>query len=382
MAKGKNDTVARKTFRTSRLAEFASIPELEKATGQPVENWPLVVFKELADNAADEAEEAGVAPVIDIIVEANSITVADQGRGIKAAVVKALTDYSTKTSSRAAVVSPSRGQQGNALQSIIAMGRALDPNADASVVIESQGLAHTIRFTIDPVRQTPVVHRDTAPSAVKIGTRVTVRWPNSPRSSIARVEGGFFSLAEAYGWLNPHLTLSVDWQVGDEPRQWNWEATDSDWSKWRPSQPSSAHWYDIERLSQHMAAEIADAEDSRKPCMSVRDFIRQFRGLSGTAKINAICVELQVEERETLAEFYPTVLSAARLLAAMRKASRPSKPKDLGVIGEAHLGIASSTTAAILTASNTASARSSLAACLTWSRSHSAIDPTARTGAT
>ena len=105
MAKAKqNDTVARKAFRTSRLAEFASIAELEKPTGQPVENWPLVVVKELADNALDEAEEAGVAPVIEIVVEADAITVADHGRGIKPAVVKALTDYSTKTSSRAAVV--------------------------------------------------------------------------------------------------------------------------------------------------------------------------------------------------------------------------------------------------------------------------------------
>jgi DNA topoisomerase VI subunit B len=194
-----SDTVARKTFSVSRLAEFASIPELIKATGQPVENWALVVVKELADNAADEAEEAGVLPVIEITVEADAITVSDQGRGIKPAVVKALVDYATKTSSRAAVVAPSRGQQGNALQSIIAMGHALAPSADSAVVIESQGVAHTIRFTIDPVRQTPVINRDAAPSAVKIGARVTVQWPDSPRSSIAAAKDGFFSLAEAYG---------------------------------------------------------------------------------------------------------------------------------------------------------------------------------------
>jgi hypothetical protein len=138
----RSDTVARKAFRTSRLAEFASIDELTKATGQPVENWPLVIVKELADNAADEAEEAGVAPVIEIEIADNAITVSDHGRGIKPAMVKALVDYATKTSSRAAVVAPSRGQQGNALQSIIAMGHALDPSADTAVLIESQGVAH------------------------------------------------------------------------------------------------------------------------------------------------------------------------------------------------------------------------------------------------
>jgi hypothetical protein len=153
---------------------------------------------------------------------------------------------------------------------------------------------------------------------------------------IAAVEGSFFSLAEAYGWLNPHLTISVDWQAGEQ-RLWDWQATDPDWTKWRPSQPSSAHWYDAVRLSQHMAAEIAFAEDRRKPCISVRDFIGQFRGLSGTAKQNAISAEIGVAERETLAEFYRRPLAAARLLTAMRARSNPVKPRDLGLIGESHV---------------------------------------------
>lgn len=107
----------------------------------------LAVVEELTDNALDEAEETAVAPVIQIVVEANSISVADQGRGIEPTVIGALVDYSIKTSSRAAIVSPSRGQQGNALQSITAMGHALAPGDDeAAVVIESQGEAHTIRL--------------------------------------------------------------------------------------------------------------------------------------------------------------------------------------------------------------------------------------------
>jgi hypothetical protein len=216
------------------------------------------------------------------------------------------------------------------------MGHALAPSADSAVVIESQGVAHTIRFTIDPVRQTPVINRDAAPSAVKIGARVTVQWPDSPRSSIAAAKDGFFSLAEAYGWLNPHLTINVDWRANGQ-RHWEWQATDPDWTKWRPSQPSSAHWYDVERLSRHVAAEIAFAEDRRKPCMSVRDFIGQFRGLSGTAKQNAICTEIGVAERETLAEFYRDRLAPARLLTAMRARSNPVKPRDLGLVGESHV---------------------------------------------
>jgi hypothetical protein len=113
------------------------------------------------------------------------------------------------------VVAPTRGQQGNALHSIIAMGFLLANGGDAGeTVIESHGKAHTLRFAIDPVRRTPVVTHDTAPSEVRTGTRVTVRWPDQAREIITNVEDTFFSLVEAYAWLNPHLALDVKWNTG------------------------------------------------------------------------------------------------------------------------------------------------------------------------
>ena len=74
------DTFERKTFTTSRLAEFVSESELVKQIGHPVADWPLVILKEAVDNALDEAEEAGVPPVIEISVEPGSITISDRGR--------------------------------------------------------------------------------------------------------------------------------------------------------------------------------------------------------------------------------------------------------------------------------------------------------------
>ena len=109
------DTFERKTFTISRLAEFVSESELVKQIGHPVADWPLVILKEAVDNAHDEAEEAGVPPVIEIAVEPGSITIGDRGRGIPAETVEKLIDYSARTSSRAAYASPTRGAQGNAL---------------------------------------------------------------------------------------------------------------------------------------------------------------------------------------------------------------------------------------------------------------------------
>ena len=287
--KSKN-TFERKTFRTSRLADFATVAELIRQTGHAVENWPHVIVKELVDNALDAAEEAGPARSIEIVVTDNSITVADRGPGIAPAVVASLVDYTFKTSSNAAYATPSRGQQGNALQSIIPMGFALanagdarghEDAVDAAVTIESRNVAHLIIYSVDPVRETPVISHIKERSAVKSGTCVTVRWPERARSLIVGAEGGFLSLASTYILLNPHLTISAGWQ---DSRRFNRQATNPGWKKWRPSQPTSAHWYDDERLKRLMAATIADAADRRVACPSVRDFIGQFRGLSGTAK--------------------------------------------------------------------------------------------------
>jgi DNA topoisomerase VI subunit B len=148
--------LVRKTFTVSRLAEFASQSELIKQTGHDVEDWPLVVAKEVIDNALDEAEEAGTAPAIEVVADTNSIVVADNGRGMPEETITSIADYATRTSSRAAYVSPTRGAQGNALQSILPMGFALD-GEKGETIIESRGIAHCILYSVNPVRQTPRV---------------------------------------------------------------------------------------------------------------------------------------------------------------------------------------------------------------------------------
>ena len=116
----------RQVFRTSRLLEFCSQKELVLQTGHPVEQWPLVILKELMDNALDACEEAGVAPDIKIEVRDGSITITDNGPGILSSTVKSLLDFGVRVSSREAYVSPTRGAQGNALKTLVAMPFALD----------------------------------------------------------------------------------------------------------------------------------------------------------------------------------------------------------------------------------------------------------------
>ena len=69
-AKARGHVLNRQVFTTSRLSEFCSQKELVSQTGHPVEQWQLVVLKELVDNALDACEKAGIAPEIKVVVKA------------------------------------------------------------------------------------------------------------------------------------------------------------------------------------------------------------------------------------------------------------------------------------------------------------------------
>ncbi len=171
----------RETFRTSRLLDFFSIKELVAQTGHDVSDWPLVILKELIDNALDAAEEAHIAPVITVTVNERGIRVTDNGPGIPADIIKGVLDYTVRVSSREAYVSPTRGAQGNALKTIVGMPFALDPRIGIVLEIEANGVRHIISVTVDHIRQEPVIEHRQEPSERKNGTSVLVRWPVSPK---------------------------------------------------------------------------------------------------------------------------------------------------------------------------------------------------------
>jgi DNA topoisomerase VI subunit B len=332
--------LVRTVFTTSRLVEFCTEKELVNQTGHPVEEWPLVILKETVDNALDACEEAGVAPVVNIFVGNSGIEVTDNGPGIAADTIGKILDFEKRTSSREAYVSPTRGAQGNALKTIVAMPFALDNDVGETVVIESREAKHTIVFSTDPVRQEPRVYRTCEASNVKIGSRITVAWPVSASEILDGAWTRFLQNVRNYCCSNPHLTLTLTWDRGEEEEavKFSIAATDPNWRKWTPSDPTSPHWYDEGRLGRLMAAYVAHAEDNELPQRTLREFVSEFRGLSGSLKARDIC-EAVGGTRQTLAGFFGDGnrdrISA--LAAAMREASRPIKPRDLGLVGHDHI---------------------------------------------
>jgi DNA topoisomerase VI subunit B len=327
-------TLQRTAFSTSVLLDFCSRRELVAQTGHEPHDWPLVALKELADNALDAAEEAGIVPEIAVRVDETGIMVQDNGPGLPPEVVGRVLDFSTRTSSRAAYISPSRGQQGNALKTLAAMPFVLDGQSGV-VEIEAHGVRHTITFAVDQIRQKPVIDHRQEEVFIKSGTRVTVRWPLSSSSILKSAEDRFLQIADAYTWLNPHLTLTVDW-FGQSRIV---EATTPSWPKWRPCDPTSSHWYESDHLERLVAGYIGHDEDAGRERM-VREFVSEFRGLSGSAK------QKKVLETTGLGRASLSTLRTGdglntglirKLLAAMRENSAPVKPLQLGVIGKDHL---------------------------------------------
>jgi len=111
----------RQTFTTSNLLDYFSQKELALQTGHDSEHWPDVLLKELVDNALDAAEHAGVKPEITVSVEGDSLSVADNGPGLAPEIVTRILDFSTRTSSKNHYVSPTRGAQGNAFKTLLAI---------------------------------------------------------------------------------------------------------------------------------------------------------------------------------------------------------------------------------------------------------------------
>jgi DNA topoisomerase VI subunit B len=330
----KRAKLTRVPFHVSRLMEFCTRNELVNQTGHAHYEWPLVVVKELLDNALDACEEADIAPVISIEVKGDKIIIIDNGPGIPASVIDGVLNYSIRVSSREAYCSPTRGAQGNALKTILPMGYVLDEqhsgeDASAVTIIEARGIAHRIRFSVDHILQEPKINRLTKSSPVTKGTKITVTLPGVLYEGIAPA---VLRVAEAFAWINPHLTLRVVW---NGKVKLDFQATNPAWKKWQPSWPTCAHWYDQSRFRRYMPAHIAHRGKT-----TVREFISEFDGMTGTAKQRIVLAETNSSHmplRKYFGVRKANTENIAKLLASIKAHTKPVRPTTLGIIGKEHL---------------------------------------------
>jgi DNA topoisomerase VI subunit B len=80
--------LVRTAFTTSRVLEYFSEAELMRQIGYGRPLWPLVLVKELIDNGLDACEATDRAPEITVTLDNDAIAVADNGPGLKPAIIR------------------------------------------------------------------------------------------------------------------------------------------------------------------------------------------------------------------------------------------------------------------------------------------------------
>jgi DNA topoisomerase VI subunit B len=321
----------REVFTTSRALEYFTEKELTAQTGHGRDRWSEVILKELTDNGLDACEGANILPQITVTLTDECVTVEDNGSGLPASVIESVLDYTVRASSKDAYISPTRGAQGNALKTVLAIPYVLSDATFGKVEIASRNVLHQITIAIDRIAQSPVINCETSNGFVKNGTSVRVFLS----SASAEVRASrFYKMLSAYSLFNPHASFVFN----HEGESYAFERTAERCGKWLASEPTSQHWYTPEQLRLLIAAYINLERESGK-ARTVREFISEFRGLSGTAKQKTILGKLNVGGsylRDFVKEQDIDRAAVENLLEAMKAESKPIKPASLGIIGEAH----------------------------------------------
>lgn len=326
------------TFSTSRAMDFFSEGELVSQTGHSRREWPLVIVKELVDNALDACDEADTPPVVTITCDASGITVADNGPGLPESTLLKAMDFNVRASNREAYQAPDRGRQGNALKTLLPMPAVLSPQG--LFVVEACGKRHSIRCTADPVTQEPAI-LDDAIERETVGTSVRLDWtgverPFSPCDiGLSRHKNHVMALVLAYAAFNPHASITLNW-FGETTHH---AATDTAFAKWKPCQPTSPHWYDDEQFRRLVGAYIGH-DRATGTSRLISDFLRDFDGYAGSAKRSKV-LDAAGMKRSRLHDLLDgdklDAAATGALLAAMKAHTKPVTSRRLGTIGEQHL---------------------------------------------
>lgn len=324
----------RVAFTTSRLSEYSTVKELTAQIGFPPELWPAAILKEAADNGLDAAEASGASPpAVSIDYGDDYLSVTDNGPGIPEAIVAAALDFATKTSTNAKYVSPTRGQQGNALKCLFAAPTVLSPGQGKGVTIEAKGLRHRVTLEVNGLTGEPRVRHEREEAFVQNGTRVTVDVACSSDDG----EGDeLYKTAASFALLNPHAVVTINGLTFRRP------PGGAPSKRWDKSKPTSAHWYSVKQFVDLVGAYVHAEREGGAKGLSLREFVAAFDGLKQTAKAKAVlesCGMSRMRLADLVGGDRVDEDKAELLLSAMQDHAKPVKPKALGVIGKGQLAL-------------------------------------------
>jgi hypothetical protein len=202
------------------------------------------------------------------------------------------------------------------------------------LIIESQGIRHNIEVTVDAIEGKPKIS-DTQEQIVKSdGTTFLV----NTSIKLDAFQPEFLQIVRDFQLFSPHVTMRtrgfLSDETDDEP-----SVLLSKWKKFLPSDATSAHWYSLEDFKKLICAYIAKARADNLQPPTIREFVKEFDGLTHSAKQKFITGLLPKNVNRLSDLVINGELDESRvssLLIAMKQQSRPVTPENMGVIGEKH----------------------------------------------
>jgi len=151
------------------------------------------------------------------------------------------------------------------------MSYVVDGKVRGETWIEARGIKHRLVFSVNQIKQEPLVKDIRSRSRIRTGTRVTIFWPD--KVDCDEIAG----LLNQFVWVNPHLTLLLT--VNDKTAL-RCGATKPNWTKYRACDATSARWYSLEQFERYAGA-LIDRDQQQKPKkgtrrdkITVREFAR------------------------------------------------------------------------------------------------------------
>jgi len=341
-----------------REFDYLQLHWLEKTTGRPSHEWDLYIIKELLDNALDADERwtrersGTVELTVDLyyrhieVLDIHSLDIAVFNRApFPTDLLSAIFDLTAYTSDKSHYNYPSRGQQGNALKTLLGIPYALRHFSYGDyayirkpLVIETANQVYIISLEIDEARQqaclSPMQPTPLNPPRDDTCVRVGIdRFVQERPRTLADLH----VWAQRFALFNPHATFHWHVRIGDQHATWDFPA-DPTWSGLFDD-TAPVHWYEYTQLRELLLAlEREPGSETALPKV-----LQAFAGFTLTEdpdgqRAKALCARLGFQTLGDLrltSDHVQTLRDG--LWPALCREGRKVPAEQLGGLGESHL---------------------------------------------
>jgi len=323
-----------RTLSRSRSSDYTSLQGLSTQTSCDRESLDLLVLKELIDNALDSCAEN---PVIDISFQQSkdrlfTLTVEDNGRGIKEDELKKILDFDNFSSTKFHYKLPTRGALGNAFKCIVglpyAVARELHTAIPQPIVsIHSMNHQHNISLDVNMTGQSFVCRTESCECEQRNGTKISVTIPRLQEEW--GIKKQYLEMIASYAVFNPNAIFGLSGIFAES--KLGFPSVSKKCRRFEGD--SSIHWYTFTQFEQLVEALLRSIQAGEKD-ITLAQFIKHFKGLTSDDKAALILNELADQDLKYISELADKENATRRLFEQMMKYSNDPTPDVLGKIGK------------------------------------------------